>query len=192
MLTAMREAPALCTTFQPAMRASKISPRSRCGKRERINVRNLVSSRVTRRGEKRVLPQPPWVWGPTEVNEWIRSAYPSNRRRARSVRKGPSIITRLRLTVEGSDTRHVRTATAEALNSIGSAMAASPTGQARRRVVVAFRQSLMDRRIFVSLRFKPPIHASSCRRIVERLGGQVRVLSMSVREGRARLPPKSK
>lgn len=153
-------------------------------------MRNPVLSCVARR-LKPSLPQPPWVWGPAEVNEWIRSAYPSNRRRARSVRKGPEVISRLKIIVKGSDASYVRTVTAEALKSIGLTMAGSPTSQARRRVVAVFRQSLIGQQVHVSLRFNPPIHNSSCRRIVERLTGRVRILSVSVREGRARLPRRS-
>jgi hypothetical protein len=40
------------------------------------------------------------------------------------------------------------------------------------------------------LRFAPPIHVSSCNRIVERMGDQIRILEVSVRAERARLPPK--
>ena len=123
------------------------------------------------------------------MNEWIRTAYPSKRRQGRSMREGPEIITRLRVVVEGSDAGRVRTATEEALESIGLALSGSPPSQAR-RVVGAFHRSLVGPRFHVSLWFSPPIHVSSCKGVVERMGRRLRILAVSVKEERARLPPK--
>jgi len=158
--------------------------------RARINIRGGPSSRVTRRG-KPALPQPPWVWGPGEVNEWMRSAYPSNRRRAHGVRKGPETITRLRMVVDGLDVVRVRTETEGALSSIGLGIAGTPAKRTRPRVVAKFRRSWVGEHVQVVLRFTPPIHGSSCKRIVRRLGDHLRVLTVSVSKGRGLLPPKS-
>ncbi|HLE54653.1 MAG TPA: hypothetical protein VI999_05405 [Thermoplasmata archaeon] len=144
---------------------------------------------MTRRGTP-VPPQPPWVWGPTEVREWIRGAYPSKRHRAQSVREGPEIITRLRIVAEGSDAEQVRAATENALDSVGLTLWASEVEGARHRVVAVLRRSLVGERLHVSLRFTPPIHVSSCKQIVARLGEEVRILGVSIREERARLPAK--
>ena len=158
--------------------------------RARINIRGGPSSRVTRRG-KPALPQPPWVWGPGEVNEWMRSAYPSNRRRAHGVRKGPETITRLRIVVDGLDVVRVQTETEGALSSIGLEIGGTPAKRTRPRVVAKFRRSWVGEHVQVVLRFNPPIHGSSCKRIVRRLSDHLRVLAVSVSKGRGLLPPKS-
>ncbi|HEY7587886.1 MAG TPA: hypothetical protein VIB49_03955 [Thermoplasmata archaeon] len=142
---------------------------------------------MTRR-EKPPVAEPPWVWGPTEVKEWILATHPSKRRRARSVRKGPEIVTRLQIVVEGSDAIRVRSALDEALGSVGLMLSASSEERGQRRIDAVIRRTLVGDRLHASLRFSPPIHVSSCQRIVERMGLQVRIHAVSVREERARLP----
>ena len=151
---------------------------------------HLVPRGVTRRGRSGV-PEPPWVWGPAEVNEWIRAAYPSKRRHAHAARKGAEIVTRLRIVVEGADAQRLRVLMTDAVESIGLTMTGPPGGRDGHRVVGVFRRSLGHARVHVSLRFNPPIHVSSVKRIVERVGGQVHIVGVSTRRGRAPLPPRS-
>ncbi len=131
------------------------------------------------------------MWGPSEVNAWIESAYPSKRRRTGGVRKGPETITRLRLVVEASGSKNVRTATAEALKLAGLEAAKPRTGPQPPRVVGSFRRLLATARVHVSLRFDPPIHVSSCKRIVEELNHRFHVVAVSAHKARPPLRPRS-
>ncbi len=78
----------------------------------------------------------------------------------------------------------------DALEFAGLRLAGSRPG-APSRVRAVFRPALVSPRVHVSLRFDPPIHVSSCKRIVERVTDRFTVVAVSVHKARAPLPRKS-
>jgi len=139
------------------------------------------------------LPEPPWVWGPTEVNRWIRDAYPSMRRPRKSKREGPERIKRLRIHIDDPNTDMITKRLGEALRSIGVAVNPStlPLASAkveRHTAIARVHQTVTGRRIHVSVRFSPPIHRSSCEQVLSLLSRRFRLVRVSAREERSRLP----
>ncbi len=151
---------------------------------------------MARRSESS-LPQPPWVWSPSEVDRWIREAYPSKGRPHRHGRTGPETVTRLRFWALEVDAGRVRALLADSLDGIGVTMAGGRTagsspGKRKRLAVVSLRRALLRARVHVSVRFEPPIHPSSCRRLLDRLARGVRITDAGMTEERARLAPRAR
>ena len=141
------------------------------------------------------VPQPPWVWSPSEVNNWIRGAYPSKKRTHKEERKGSETVPRLRFSVLGSDEDRVRGVLSEGLEAIGVTVADEPPSKAGARkhvAVVSVHRALLRSRVHVSVQFDPPIHPSSCGKLLDRLSRSLHLADVDEEEERPVLPRKGR
>ena len=133
-------------------------------------------------------PQPPWVWGPSEVNAWIRGAYPSKGRPPKERRRhlAPS-VRRLRIRILDASVDRVRAGVAEGLAAVGWHPAAGTSHRIAakvrgRSVVATIHRSWVWRGVVVSLRFQPPIKRSSSRHLLQHFADRFRVAHVSAGE----------
>jgi len=143
------------------------------------------------RRETATLPQPPWVWGTREVDDWLRASSTSKPRKGRH-REGPETVSRLVVEVAGGRAPAILDALGEACAEVGLRARRSPSRSPpegpRHLAIASVRSSLLGRTMKARLRFDPPIHPSSAARILERLKKGFQVTKVSVKEARTRLP----
>jgi len=141
------------------------------------------------------VPQPPWVWSPSEVNKYIRGAYPSKKRTHKEERKGSETVPRLHFVVLESDEDRVREVLAEGLGAIGVTVAderPSKAGARKHVAAVSVRRALLRSKVRVSVEFDPPIHPSSCAKLLARLSRSLHLADVDEEEERPVLPRKSR
>lgn len=141
------------------------------------------------------LPQPPWVWGTKEVEDWLRASSPSRPRKGRQ-REGPETIARLDVEVADGDRPGLRDAIERVCEQVGLGIVwageESPSPVPRHRADVALRRSLIGTEVRIGIRFDPPIHPSSAARIVRVLTKRFAVTKVSVKARKVRLPPRDR
>lgn len=130
-------------------------------------------------------PQPPWVWGPSEVNAWIRDAYPSRaeRPRRRSSRRVPS-VRRVRVRILEASPAHIRATLIDGLAAIGyGAATGTPHRVAAKkqshRAVATIHRSVLWRGVVVSIRFDPPVKRFSSRHLLHLFTERFHVVDVS-------------
>jgi len=133
-------------------------------------------------------PQPPWVWGPSEVNAWIRAAYPSAARAPtrRAQREIPN-VRRLRIRVVDAEVETVRAGIVEGLAAVGFGTAVGSrhrlTAKARtRRAVASIHHSMLWRGVVASIRFDPPVKRFSSRHLLHLFARRFHVVDVSADE----------
>src|SRR3989442_15022531 len=115
---------------------------------------------MTRRAQTFV--EPPWVWGPSEVNAWIDAVHPSKGGPpGRGARRAAPRVRRLRVRVSESSTANVREAVVLGLSSIGfpQAFGSAHRVDARRRGrrgAAPIHPSLPGEGVVRSIFFDPP------------------------------------
>jgi len=132
--------------------------------------------------------QPPWVYGPSEVNAWINAVYPSKGRPPprRARRLAPS-VRRLRIRLSESSTAKVRDAIVLGLASIGfrgaSGSAHRVSARERgRRAVATIHHSFLWPGVVVSIFFDPRIRESASRHLLHLFADRFRVVKVSADE----------
>ena len=133
----------------------------------------------------KIPPQPPWVWGPSEVNAWIRDAFPSKaeRPRRRASRRAPT-VRRVRVRILEAPPERVRAALVDGLAAIGyGAATGSPhrvTAEKRgHRALATIHRSVLWRGVVVSIRFDPPVRRFSSRHLLRLFTERFRVVGVS-------------
>ena len=94
----------------------------------------------------------------------------------------------MRIIVEGADIARVREVAEAALDSIGVGIAAEPSERMKHDAELTVRRSAGGDRVHLSLRFRPPIHAASCAKVLARIGEAVGVVRVGWKEHRTVLP----
>ncbi|OGS50747.1 MAG: hypothetical protein A3K65_06035 [Euryarchaeota archaeon RBG_16_68_12] len=74
----------------------------------------------------------------------------------------------------------------------GDRTAGASSGKRKHLAIVSLRRALLRSWVHVSVRFEPPVHPSSCRRLLDHLAREFRIADVGKREGRARLAPRSR
>ena len=142
------------------------------------------------------LPQPPWVWGTSEANEWLRASSPLKKPRKGRYRKGPETVSRLTLELSTDDSSAVRHEIGKMTEEVGIRIAwtdaKDSTGAPSHGALVGVRRSLFGGRVHVAFRFNPPIHSGSAGRILQGLAKRFAVRKVSAKETRVRLPPRDR
>ena len=129
--------------------------------------------------------EPPWVWGPSEVNAWIDAVHPSKGRPpGRGARRAAPRVRRLRVRVSESSTAKVREAVVLGLSSIGfpQAFGSAHRVDARRRgrrAAATIHHSILWTGVVVSIYFDPPIQRSSSRHLLHLFADRFRVVNVS-------------
>lgn len=132
--------------------------------------------------------QPPWVYGPAEVNAWIDAVHPSKGRPpSRRARRPPPTVRRLRVRVLDATPPNVREAVVVGLAAIGlPAKGGSPhrvtAHRPGRRAIASIHHSLLWRGIVVSIFFQPPIRRSASRHLLHLFADRFRVVDISADE----------
>jgi len=140
-------------------------------------------------------PEPPWVWGPSEIDDWIRGTHPSTRRTRGASRNFAAKIAHFRVKLGGASVREVRLALVHAFEAIGfpavdqRGSRITATGSAR-RAVAHVHGSVIGSRVVVSIRFEPPTFRSKCKHVLHLLSDRFEVLSVHSKEEGDGLPAK--
>ena len=142
------------------------------------------------------LPQPPWVWGTSEAEEWMRASSPSKKPRKGRHRQGPETVSRLTVELSTDDYPAVRHEVSKVSEEIGVRIAwtdaKSPADFPKHCALVRARRSFLGGRVHVGFRFNPPIHPGSAGRILQGLAKRFTVTKVSAKETRVRLPPRDR
>ena len=142
------------------------------------------------------LPQPPWVWGTSEAEEWLRASSSLRKPRKGRHREGPETVSHLAVELSTDDPSAVRHEIAKVSEEVGIRIAwtdaRDSAGAPRHGALVGVRRSLFRTRVRVGFRFNPPIHPGSAEKILHGLAKRFTVTKVSAKETRVRLPPRDR
>lgn len=117
----------------------------------------------------RTLAQPPIVWGPSEVNEWISGSFPSESHGA-STRRRLRGIRGITVRVLADAVPPVRARIVEAFGTLGyTAESTTPPlryAKGGRTIVARFLPALLKDSVTVTMKFAPPAHHGTAERIL--------------------------
>ena len=138
-------------------------------------------------GRVPTLPQPPIVWGPSEVDEWIRGSFPSEGRGP----SGPKHAKRIRglsLKVRSDSVPSVRAQVVVALKALGYTLKGTESRpplvfrKGDRAVEVRFHPSLLREAVSVAVKFAPPVSEMTPTRIAKALADEFPLGKVSMTE----------
>lgn len=133
------------------------------------------------------LPQPPIVWGPSEINEWIRGSFPSEAR-GPSRPKHARRIRGLTVKVWSDSVPPVRARVVVALEALGYGLKGTEARpplvfrKGDRAIVVRFHPSLLGEAVSVALRFAPPVSITTPTKIAGALADEFPLGKVSMTE----------
>lgn len=135
----------------------------------------------------RTLAQPPLVWGPSEINEWIEGSYPSEARSTRREGKHAVRVSGITAKVWADSMAAVRDRISETVKGLGFAITTEKGSdlaaiKGDRRIRARFRRSIVSDSVTVFLHFEPPVHLSTVKKVVEDLTEAFPVAKVSLRK----------
>lgn len=145
-------------------------------------------------GRVPTLPQPPIVYGPSEVNEWIRGAYPSQALGS-SAAKRARRIEGMAIKVWSDSMLPVRARVIVVLEALGYALegvAERPPLRFRkthRTIVVRLHPSILREAVTAALRFAPPALPDTATAIVDGIAREFPLGKVSMAKAARTAPP---
>ncbi len=141
----------------------------------------------------RAPPEPPWVWGPSDVGTWIEGTHPGGRAPHLGPSRAAKKVAALRVKVDGGSAHDVLAAVADALPAIGfphvERRGARLVGsEGLLRVEARVHGSLLGGGVVVSVRFEPPAVRAKGKHLLHLLARRYAVSAVHAKEEGKGLP----
>jgi len=133
------------------------------------------------------LPQPPIVWGPSEIDDWIRGSFPS-KAHGPSGAKHAKRIRGLTVKVWSDSVPSVRARVVVALEALGYVLEGAEARpplvfrKGDRVIVVRFLPSLLGNALSVAMKFTPPVLGGTRTKIARALAAEFPLSKVVVTE----------